>query len=328
MPEMRAIVIVEPGGPEVLELREVERPEPGPGEVRVRVRSSGINRADLSQRRGRYPAPPGWPEEIPGLEFAGTVDAVGTGVRLREAGDRVMGLVGGGGCAEHVTLHERETIRVPDAIPLEEAGGIPEVFITAWDAVFRQLGVVSGETLLVHACGSGVGTAAIQLARVAGVRTVGTSRTPEKVTAAEDIGLDAGVVADPGWLEGVREATGGRGVDAILDLVGGPYLSENLRALAPEGRQIVVGVPGGATAEIDLRALMGKRATLVGTVLRARPPEEKMALARAFEDRIVGHLESGALRPVVDARYPPEEAAEAHRRMEANLNFGKLLIDW
>lgn len=325
---MRAVVIPSFGEPEVLEVREVERPEPGPGEVRVRVAASGINRADLIQRRGHYPAPPGAPADIPGLEYAGTVEAVGPGVRLRSEGDPVMGLVGGGGYAEHVVVAERETVRVPGGLTEADAGAIPEVFMTAWDALFRQMDLGSGETLLIHAVGSGVGTAALQMAGAAGVRTVGTSRTPEKVERAREMGLDVGIVAGDDWPERVREATGGRGADVILDLVGGGYLAGNQEALALRGRWIVVGVPSGPEAQIDLRGLMRKRGTLRGTVLRARPPEEKAVLAREFEARVVPLFETGALRPVVDRTFPPEEVAEAHRALEENRTFGKLLLAW
>lgn len=326
---MRAVTIDEPGGPEVLRVREVERPRPGRGEVLVRVRASGINRADLLQRQGRYPAPEGWPQEIPGLEYAGTVEEVGPGVTAWSPGEEVMGLVGGGAYAEYVVVGDRTPVRVPEGVALEAAGGIPEVFVTAWDALLRQMGLEAGETLLIHAVGSGVGTAALQLARAAGARTVGTSRTPAKVDRARGLGLDVGIVSGgDGWTDEVRTATGGRGVDVILDLVGAAYLEGNARALAPGGRWIVVGVPGGSRGEIDLRSLMGSRATLRGTVLRARPPEEKATLARAFEERVVPLFERGALRPVVDRVLPADAAGEAHGVMEANENFGKLILDW
>ncbi|NIP59806.1 MAG: zinc-binding dehydrogenase [Gemmatimonadetes bacterium] len=326
---MRAVVITEAGGPEVLGLREWARPGVGPGQVRVRVRASGINRADLLQRRGHYPAPAGWPQEIPGLEYAGTVDEVGQGVEAWRVGDEVMGLVGSGGCAEYVVVHERTPVRVPEGVPLPSAGAIPEVFMTAWDALFRQMELQAGETLLIHAVGSGVGTAALQLARTAGVRTVGTSRTPEKVERAAKLGLDVGVVSDEaGWLEPVRSATRKRGVDVILDLVGAAYLADNVRALAEGGRWIVVGVPSGVRGEIDLRALMGRRARVRGTVLRARPLEEKAILAREFEERVVPLFERGALEPVIHGFFPPEEAGRAHAVMEGNENFGKLILEW
>ncbi len=367
---MRAIVVREPGGPEVLELRRLPLPEPGRGEVRVRVAASGINRADLLQRRGAYPAPPGWPAHVPGLEFAGVVDALGEGVDGSESegeakegaavpevvtpfregavgragasnverastpagvrvGDRVMGIVGGGGYAEAVVVHARELVPIPRVLSIAEAGAVPEVFMTTFDALILQMKLVLGETVLVHAVGSGVGTAALQLARVAGARVIGTSRTDEKLTRAGELGLDRGVhVTDGTWPESVLDFTGGRGADVILDLVGAPYLAGNQTALAHGGRMIVVGVSGGWKAETDLRALMTKRASIVGTVLRARPIEEKIALARAFATQVVPLLAEGRVRPVVDAFYGPERIAEAHERLEASDTFGKLVLSW
>jgi NADPH2:quinone reductase len=325
---MRAVVVRQPGGPEVLEVRDVPLPNPSKGEVRVRVAASGLNRADLVQRRGQYPAPPGWPQDIPGLEFSGTVEALGEGAEAK-VGQRVMGIVGGGGYAEAVVLHARELVPVPDGMSLTDAGAVPEVFATAYDALFLQLQLALGETVLVHAVGSGVGTAALQLANAAGARVIGTSRTAAKLERARELGLEHGVVTGEGdWTQRVLELTNGRGVDVILDLVGGPYLAGNQKVIATRGRMVVVGVTGGPKAEIDLRALMGKRATMVGTVMRARPIEQKIALARTFADRLVPALAAGVLRPVVDAVYDPEQAADAHRRMEENDTFGKLLIGW
>jgi putative PIG3 family NAD(P)H quinone oxidoreductase len=327
---MRVVRISRPGGPEVLELGEAALPRPGPGEIRVRVHASGLNRADLLQRRGHYPAPPGFPQDVPGLEYAGVVDEVGQGARLFKAGDAVMGLIGGGGYAEAVVVHEREAVRAPRAASPVQAGAIPEAFMTAYDALFGQLGLAAGESVLIHAAGSGVGTAAVQLARAAGARVIGTSRTVEKLHRAGELGLDFGIVADEAgaWAQVVREATGGRGVDVILDLVGAPYVEGNLAAIASRGRWIVVGVTGGPTAPFDLRALMSRRASVTGTVLRARPLEEKIALAREFEARVVPQFEKLALRAVVDGTFPPERAADAHGQLEENRSFGKLLIVW
>jgi len=325
---MKAVVVTEFGGPEVLEVRDVAKPEPGPEEILVRVRSSGLNRADLLQRMGRYPAPQGSPQDIPGLEYAGTVEAVGSSVSLWNPGDRVMGILGGGGYAEFVIVHERTAVRVPAGIQNEEAGAIPEVFMTAFDALVRQMALSEGETVLIHAVGSGVGTAAVQLTESAGVRTIGTSRTRGKVERALGLGLDVGVLGDESWPDRVLEASGGKGVDLILDLVGGSYLGGNLKVLAQGGRQIVVGVPSGAKAEIDLRLLMGKRALIKGTVLRARPLEEKMALAREFEDRVCPLFAARRTVPVIDRTFKPEEAPLAHRFLQENRNFGKVLLIW
>jgi NADPH:quinone reductase len=325
---MRAVVIREPGDPEVLEMREVPAPRPGPGEIRVRMATSGVNRADLLQRRGRYPAPPGSPQDIPGMEFSGTVDQVGDGVTRWRPGDQVMGIVGGGGYAELLVTHADAAVRVPAGMTAVEAGAIPEVFMTAFDAVVLQEGLRSGETLLVHAVGSGVGTAGLQLGRAFGARVVGTSRSPEKLRRAEALGLEHAVLGDERWPERVLEITGGRGADVILDLVGGPYLAGNQKVLAPGGRHIVVGVTGGPKAEMDLRSLMTRRGSIRGTVLRARPVEEKIELTRAFESRALAFFDSGVLRPVVDRILPAAEAAEAHRLLEGNATFGKVLLRW
>jgi NADPH:quinone reductase len=323
-----AVRIRESGGPDVLYLDSVRLAAPGPGEVRVRVATSGVNRADLLQRRGAYPPPRGFPPDVPGLEYAGVVEAVGPGCHLRRPGDRVMGILGGGGYAAALNVEERETVRVPDGLSIQEAGAIPEVFITAWDALFLQAGLSAGETLLIHAVGSGVGTAALQLAVSAGVRTLGTSRTPRKVERARALGLDVGIHAEGDWPRAVHEATAGGGVDVVLDLVGGSYAEGNLAVLASGARWVVVGVPGGRKAEIDLRALMGRRARIQGTVLRARPPEEKATLAREFERVVVPRFETGALRPVVDAILPAARAPDAHRRLEVGDTFGKVLLSW
>lgn len=325
---MRAVVIREPGGPDVLEVRRVPRPEPGPGEIRVRVATSGVNRADLLQRRGAYPAPAGYPQDIPGMEFSGVVESVGERVTRWRVGDPVMGILGGGGYAEAVVTHQDAAMAVPDRLGPEAAGSIPEVFLTAFDAIVLQEGMERGETLLVHAVGSGVGTAALQLGRAFGATVIGTSRTPDKLERAAGLGLEHAVLADDTWPDRVMEITGGKGADVILDLVGGPYLAGNQRVLAQGGRHIVVGVTGGPRTEVDLRALMTRRGSIRGTVLRARPLEEKIALTRAFEDRALGHFSTGALRPVVDRVIPAASASEAHEVLEANASFGKVLLAW
>lgn len=328
------IRIREPGGPDVLERVHRTLPPPAAGQARVRVRASGVNRADLLQRRGRYPAPDGYDDTLPGLEYAGTVEALGPGCRLRSVGDRVMGILGGHGYAEAVNVPERETIVVPDGVTLVDAAAIPEAFLTAWDALFGQARLRSGESVLIHAVGSGVGSAAVQLARDAGARTVGTSRTPRKVERAGALGLDRGIVApsDEGereaWSDQLLKGEDGNGVDVILDLVGGSYLDGNLRVLGHRGRWIVVGVPGGTRGTLDLRALMAARGRIQGTLLRARPPEEKATLAREFERRVVPRFASGHLRPVVGEVIPAPDARRAHEIMEANRNWGKLLLRW
>ena len=327
---MKVVEITEPGPPEVLRLTDRPDPEPGPGEVLVRVRASGLNRADLRQRRGKYPPPPGFPAEVPGLEIAGEVARLGQGASLRELGDRVMALVGGGGYAELVRVPEEETIRVPAGMPFAEAAGVPEAFITAWDALVLQGKAAASEVVLVHAVGSGVGTAALQIARHLGLRVLGTTRTAAKLEHALGLGLDAGVVVvgDVDWAEEVERLTTGRGVDVVLDLVGADYLVGNLRVLASRGRWLVVGVPSGSVGTIDLRALMTKRGTLIGTVLRTRTGAEKAFLAREFERTIVPLFEQGVLRPVLDRSFAARDAGEAHRYLEENRSFGTVVLSW
>ena len=316
------------GGPEVLELREVPRPDPGFGEVRVKLAASGLNRADLLQRMGRYPAPPGFPPDIPGLELAGTVDCMGEGVHGLARGDLVMGILGGGGYAEYAISPGETLLRIPAGMSATTAGAIPEVFTTAYDAVFVQEGLKRGETLLVHAVGSGVGTAAVQLARRAGASVIGTSRTPDKLERARALGLLYPVFADDKWPDRVLELTGGRGVDVILDLVGGPYLAGNMRVIAERGRHVVVGVTGGSDASLSLRMLMARRASIRGTVLRARSVAEKRALTAAFARDVLPGFAKGELAPVIDRVFPASAAAEAHRYMESNKGFGKILLEW
>ena len=324
---MRAVVISEFGGPEVLRVASRPDPVPGRGEIVVRVATSGVNRADLLQRRGLYPPPHG-ESEVPGLEFAGTVQARGPGATRWRSGQHVMGIVAGGGYAEKVVVHETVAVAAPKGMDALEAGAIPEVYMTAYDAVFRQAGLASGETLLIHAVGSGVGTAALQLARRAGARVIGTSRAQAKLDQATEMGLDLALKGDGEWHQDVKDATDGRGADVILDLVGGPYLVRNQAAVATGGRHVVVGVPGGARGAIDLRLLMVRRARLLGTVLRARPVAEKAELARDFEKEVLPGFVDGSLAPVVDSVFPAERAAEAHERMEANRNFGKIVLEW
>ncbi len=326
---MRAIFIREPGGPEVLELREVPDPLPGPGEITVRVWATALNRADLLQRRGLYPAPPDSPADIPGLEFAGVVEVLGPRSSRFKVGDKVMGVVGGGAYAERLVLHERAAVRAPAGMDLTQAAAIPEAYFTAFDALVLQAGLRSGERVLIHAVGSGVGTAAVQVARLIGARTLGTARSDEKLRKAQRLGLETAILArEAKFAEEAKKATGGAGVDVVLDLVGGAYLDENLRALAPRGRQVVVGLVAGTSAPLNLAALLAKRLEIRGTVLRSRPLEEKIAVAQAFERQMLPALDSGALRPVVDEVMPMAEVQQAHRRMESNETFGKLVLAW
>lgn len=326
---MRAVFIREPGGLDVLEMRQVPEPEPGPGEIRVAVRATALNRADLLQRRGLYPAPPDAPAGIPGLEFVGQVEQAGPRAGRFRPGDRVMGICGGGAYAEKLIIHERAVVPVPSRLSDTDAAAVPEAFFTGFDALLLQAGVCPGENVLVHAVGSGVGTAAVQIASVAGARTLGTARSPAKLERAKALGLDVGILVEGElFANSVRRATGGRGADIVIDLVGGAYLAENVEALAPGGRQIVLGLVGGLAAELALGLLLNKRLTLRGSVLRSRPIEEKIAVAQAFERQMLPHLETGRLRPVVDVVMPMGEVREAHARMESNANFGKIVLAW
>jgi NADPH2:quinone reductase len=323
---MKAIVLESYGGPEVLTLREVPDPVPGPEEVLVRVVSTALNRADLLQRQGHYPGPP-MAHEIPGMELAGRVAACGERAARWSIGDAVMGLVGGGAYAELVTIHERQLVPVPPALPLADAGAVPEVFFTAWDAMVRHGGLTPGRVVLVHAGGSGVGTAAIQYARAMGAKVVVTA-SAGKLDACRALG--ANLAIDYGtqvYVAVARDFTGGVGVDVVVDLVGGDYLARNVEVVAVGGRIVSVGLVGGASGTMPLGALMAKRATLVGTVLRARPLEEKIALAQRFEREVLPFLADGTCRPVIDSRYPLDEVAEAHRRMESNANVGKIVLE-
>jgi NADPH2:quinone reductase len=328
---MRAIVIRAPGGPDVLELQERLLPEPGPGQVRVRIAATALNRADLLQRRGQYPAPPGVAADVPGLEFAGIVDACGPGSELWRVGERVMGLAGGGSYAEAVVVHERELTTVPDRLTLEEAAAVPEAFITAHDALFTLAGLATGERLLIHAVGSGVGTAALQLAAAVGATSYGTARSVDKLQRAATLGLPAEHAIDSSgrdWAGELLERTRGTGVDVVLELVGGHYVAGDLRVLAERGRIALVGLVAGRSVELDLSVVLRRRITIVGTVLRSRPLEQKIAATRAFARHVLPLLASGHVVPIIDRVLPMSEVAEAHRLAEANANFGKIVLRW
>ena len=322
---MRAIIITRPGGPEVLEIQNVGTPTPAGEQVRVRVRASGVNRADLLQRAGGYPAPAGSPPNIPGLEFAGEVDAVGHLVRAWQPGQRVMGLVGGGAQAEYVLTHEGLLAEIPQNLDFVQAAAIPEVYMTAHDALFTQAGLQMGERVLIHAVGSGVGTAAIQLAHATGATTFGTSRTPHKLELARKLGLDVGL-SDQNFASEVLRLTSGEGVHVVLDFIGAPYLEQNLQALAMWGRIIFLSTMGGPQANVNLGLLMGKRILMRGVTMRTRTLEEKLAATRRFVTGVLPLLASGKVKPVIEQVYPMEKVAEAHTEMGENRNFGKLVV--
>ncbi len=322
---MRAVVLHSYGGPEVLTIEEVADPIPGPDEVLVQVAATALNRADLLQRMGLYPDPRRMQPEIPGLEFAGTVVGRGERATMWQMGDRVMGIEAGGAYAEKICTHERQLMAVPAALSLEEAAAIPEVFLTAWDALVVQGGLTSGRWALVHAGASGVGTASIQIAKAIGAR-IAVTCSAGKAELCRSLGADLVIDRSPNdWSSQVSTAVPG-GFDTILDVVGGEEIDRNLQAVAQRGTIVQVGLMGGGSVPVNVGLLMGKRAHWIGTTLRARPIEEKVALTRRFAAEVLPLFEDGRLRPVIDCRFPLEEIAAAHELMAANANAGKIVI--
>lgn len=316
-------------GPESLRFGEVASPVPGPDEVLVKVKATALNRADLLQTMGLYPAPHGVPSDIPGLEYAGVVEAVGARVRRWKAGDAVMGIVAGGAWAEQLVTHEREALPMPAGLSFADAAAIPEAFTTAFDALVLQGGMSVGSQVLIHAVASGVGTAALQLCKRFGAQAIGTGRNAAKLARAASLGLERSVLVEDGHFAAkVKQLTAGRGVDVALDLVGGDWTAETIDAMAPQGTMMLVGLVAGASAEVPLRSVLTKRLRIVGTVLRARPLEEKIAVARAFEQRVLPAFSTGELKPVVDALFPMKELPAALKRLAANDSFGKLVLTW
>ncbi len=322
---MRAVVLHSHGGPEVLSLEDVADPVPGPDEVVVAVAASAMNRADVLQRMGGYPDPRGRVPEIPGLEFAGTVIECGDRVRMWRPGDRVMGIEAGGAHAERIATHERQLLRVPDTLDLVDAAAIPEVFLTAWDALVLQGGLTSGRWALVHAGASGVGTAAIQIATAIGAR-VAVTCSVGKAQVCRDLGAHLVLERSPhDWLSDAQSAVP-EGFDTILDVIGGEEVDRNLQAVASRGTIVQVGLMGGGRTPVNVGLLLARRATWVGTTLRARPIEEKVAVTRRFAAEMLPLFADGRLRPVIDSRYPLDRIADAHRHMEANANAGKIVL--
>lgn len=324
---MRAVVIENYGGPEVLRIREVPDPVPGPEEVVVDIVTTALNRADLLQRRGRYPEPgPKREHEIPGMEFAGVVSALGDRVQDWKIGDEVMAIVGGGAYAERIAVHERQLMRIPHGMAPSEAAAIPEVGITAHDALVTQGGLRPGGWALVHAGASGVGSFAVQLVEAMGARSVATASTA-KLDAVRDLGAHRVVDRlEEDFVAAVRDVTDG-GVDVVLDVVGGDYLGRNLRSLRVGGTIVQVGTLAGAKPEIELGLLMGKRARLIGTLLRSRPLEQKVDATRRFVAEVLPHLDQGVVRPVIDRRFRLEDIGDAHRHLESDATVGKVLVD-
>ena len=323
---MRAVVLRSHGGPDSLTIEDVSDPVGGPEDVVVRVRATALNRADLLQVMGMYPNPRPAALEIPGLEFSGTVHAMGERVTMWKPGDEVMGIEAGGAYAELIVTHERQLMRVPRVVGVADGAAIPEVFLTAWDALVLQGGLTSGRWALVHAGASGVGTAGIQIAKSIGARIAVTCSTG-KMDLCRSLGADLVLERSPAaWLSEAMSAVPD-GFDTILDVVGGEEIERNLQAVAMKGRIIQVGLMGGSTVPVNVYALMGRRASWIGTMLRARPIEEKIAVTRRFAAEMLPLFDTGQLKPVIDSRYPFEQIADAHRHMAANANAGKIMID-
>ena len=323
---MRAIGISRPGGPEVLTPTTRPLPVPGPNEILIRVAAAGVNRPDALQRAGAYDPPPG-ASDLPGLEAAGTIAAIGPGVTAWVPGDRVTALLPGGGYADYAVTHEDHALPVPARLSLPEAAALCETFFTVWTNVFERGQLQAGETFLVHGGTSGIGTTAIQLAALRGARVLATAGSPEKCAACVDLGAERGIdYRHEDFVAVARELTGGRGVDLILDMVGGTYLARDIRALAPEGRLVMIAHLTGAKAELNFAQVMVKRLTITGSTLRPQSIEAKARIAAALRREVWPHLESGRLRPVMDRIFPLEEAAAAHARMESSAHLGKIVL--
>ena len=323
---MRAVVLTEFGEPDVLRIADIGVPTPADDEVLVKVAATALNRADLLQRRGLYPNPFAAEHNVPGMEFAGTVAAAGRRATCWKTGDQVMGIVSGGAYAEYLTIPGDQAMRTPRGMALADAAAIPEVFITAWDALVLQGGLTPGGRALVHAGASGVGTAAIQICRAMGAWIAVTCST-NKVQACRDLG--ANLVIDyskDDFAAAIAQATDGKGVDVVIDVIGGDYTVRNVACLALKGRIIQVGTMAGPSTNFNVASLMPKRASITGTVLRPRPPAEKIAVSRAFADALLPDFDAGVLRPIIDTRFTLDQIVEAHRHMEANANIGKIVI--
>ena len=324
--QMIAIAIRAPGGPEVLVPEQRAVPQPGDGEVLVKVAAAGVNRPDVMQRQGLYPPPKG-ATDIPGLEIAGEVVALGAGVTRWKVGDRVMALVIGGGYAEYCLAHESHCLPVPATLSMIEAAAIPETFLTVWHNTFERGGLKAGETLLVHGGSSGIGTAAIQLARAFGARVITTAGSPEKCEACRKLGADPAInYKSEDFVAATKAATGGHGADVILDMVGGDYIARNYEAAAVEGRVVQIAFQGSPKATVDFRRIMLKRLHHTGSTLRARSVADKGAIARAVEEQVLPLIAAGRVKPVIDSTFPLAQAAAAHARMETSAHIGKIVL--
>ena len=312
----------------MLGVGEIDLPEPGPSQVLVEVAAAGGKRTDSLDRPGFYPAPPGVPADVPGLEFAGVIESVGDAVSAWKPGDRVMGIVGGGSMATRVLTESAELMPVPNELSLEEAAAVPEVFLTAYDAIVLQGNLQAGQSVLLHAVASGVGTAGIQLASVIRATSIGTSRTADKLPRCTELGLNHAVLVEDGnFAEAVLDAAS-NGVDVILDTIGAAYLAQNVKVIGKQGRIIVIGLMGGVKGELALGTLLAKRASIQGSVLRSRSPAEKAELTKSFTKEMLGRFATGDLKPIIDEVLPMTDVQASHQRMDANDTFGKLVLTW
>lgn len=323
---MTAIDIVKPGGPEVLVPHEIARPEPAHGEILIRVEAAGVNRPDTIQRMGFYAPPPGSPD-TPGLEVAGEVVAIGPGVTAWKVGDRVCALVGGGGYAQYCVAHESHALPFPKGFSAVEAAALPETFFTVWTNIFERGGLKGGETLLIHGGSSGIGTTAIQLGPIFGARVFATAGSAEKCAACIGLGAEAAInYREQDFVAEVKKLTGNRGIDVILDMVGGDYIARNIQAAAQDGRIVSIAFLNGSTAEINFMPVMLKRLTLTGSTLRPRTIEEKASIARALREKVWPLLDAGRVKPRIDATFPLVEASRAHELMEKSSHIGKIVL--
>jgi len=325
--EMQAIAISEPGGPEVLLESVLPVPSPGDSEVLIKVIAAGVNRPDVLQRLGMY-AVPADANPLPGLEIAGTVVANGNGASRWNVGDDVMALTHGGGYAEYCCVHESHCLPVPAPLSMTEAAAVPETFFTVWYNVFMRAGLQAGETILLHGGSSGIGTTAIQLAKAHGARVITTAGTDEKCVFCKDLGADHAInYKESDWESRVVELTGGSGVNVVLDMVAGPYMQKNINVLGRDGRYVIIAFLQGPSAELNMRAVLGKRLTITGSTLRPQTTAEKAAIARQLEEKVLPLLESGSVRPIVHSTFPLAEASGAHALMESSKHMGKIVLE-
>jgi NADPH2:quinone reductase len=323
---MTAIGIPKPGGPEALIAEQRPVPKPGPREILIKVAAAGVNRPDVAQRTGNYPPPPG-ASDIPGLEIAGEVVALGEGASAFKLGDRVMALVAGGGYAQYCTAHESHCLPVPASLTMIEAAAVPETFFTVWHNVFERGGLKSGETLLVHGGSSGIGTTAIQLAKAFGAKVIVTAGSQDKCDACVKLGADRAInYKTEDFVAETKAATGGKGANVILDMVGGDYIERNYEAAAVEGRIVQIAFLGSARAQVDFRRIMLKRLTHTGSTLRARAIEDKAAIARELAAKVLPLIRDGKVKPLIDSVYPLAKASEAHARMDSSQHVGKIVL--